>query len=143
MTKKFRLFSLEEAQVIIPTLREYTLECIAKLAEIEMAYSDDDILPETLILKQEEIELCLARWHDRVILEGAYPKGLFLIDFDHGSGYWCWRYPEETVKHEHGYNEGYSSRVKIDPTTMLIPNVIDDSFFTMDDLKGPDKEPNY
>ena len=32
-------------------------------------------------------------------------KGLWLVDFDNGEGYYCWRYPEETVGHYHTYEK--------------------------------------
>jgi hypothetical protein len=44
---------------------------------------------------------------------GADVKGLWLVDFDNGSGYYCWRWPEPELAHFHGYDEGFSGRVRI------------------------------
>jgi hypothetical protein len=35
------------------------------------------------------------------------------VDFDNGGGYYCWCYPEETVAHYHGYDDGFSGRTRI------------------------------
>ena len=44
---------------------------------------------------------------------GIEVKGLWLIDFDNGSGYYCWQYPEESLQYFHGYDDGFSGRVKL------------------------------
>ena len=44
---------------------------------------------------------------------GIEVKGLWLIDFDNGSGYYCWQYPEESLQYFHGYEEGFGGRVKL------------------------------
>ena len=30
-----------------------------------------------------------------------------------GEGYYCWSYPEETIGHYHGYDEGFAGRIPI------------------------------
>ena len=44
---------------------------------------------------------------------GAEPKGLWLVDFDNGDGYYCWCYPETGITHYHGYADGFAGRMKI------------------------------
>ena len=39
--------------------------------------------------------------------------GLGLIDFDNGSGYYCWRWPETDLAYFHGYEEGFGGRIRI------------------------------
>jgi len=41
-------------------------------------------------------------------------KGLWLVDFDSGDGYWCWSYPEEDLRHWHSYEGGYGERVTVE-----------------------------
>jgi hypothetical protein len=38
---------------------------------------------------------------------------VWLVDWDSGAGYYCWRYPEESLGHFHGYQEGFAGRVPI------------------------------
>ena len=44
---------------------------------------------------------------------GLEVKGLWLVDFDNGSGYYCWRWPETELAYFHGYEEGFAGRVRI------------------------------
>ena len=44
---------------------------------------------------------------------GLEVKGLWLVDFDNGEGYYCWKYPESVVCHYHGYEDGFAGRMKI------------------------------
>ena len=40
-------------------------------------------------------------------------KGLWLVDFDNGEGYYCWSYPEPAITHYHGYDDGFAGRISI------------------------------
>ena len=41
---------------------------------------------------------------------GLVVKGLWLVDFDTGDGYLCWKYPELRINHYHEYNAGFAGR---------------------------------
>ena len=61
----------------------------------------------------ESVSRAVTAWAEAVQDLGAEAKGLWLVDFDAGSGYYCWKYPETTVSHYHGYDEGFAGRMKI------------------------------
>ena len=44
---------------------------------------------------------------------GAEAKGLWLVDFDAGNGYYSWKHPEPTVSDYHGYDDGFAGRMKM------------------------------
>ena len=44
---------------------------------------------------------------------GLEAKGLWLVDFDNGEGYYCWSYPEPTIAHYHTYDAGFAGRITI------------------------------
>ena len=46
-------------------------------------------------------------------LQGLEAKGLWLVDFDNGEGYYCWSYPESSITHYHGYDDGFAGRISI------------------------------
>ena len=60
-----------------------------------------------------ELDGVVAAWTGRLQGLGLEVKGLWLVDFDNGDGYYCWKYPEVTILHYHGYDEGFSGRMKI------------------------------
>ncbi len=44
---------------------------------------------------------------------GLEIKGVWLVDFDSGGGYYCWKYPETGLNHFHSYDEGFSGRLPL------------------------------
>ena len=61
----------------------------------------------------DDYQLIVGKWAAEIIRMGIEVKGLWLIDFDSGSGYYCWRYPEPSLQYFHGYDEGFGGRVKL------------------------------
>jgi len=58
-------------------------------------------------------ERIITDWAGAIIELGIEVKGLWLIDFDNGSGYYCWQHPEPSLQYFHGYEEGFGGRVKL------------------------------
>jgi len=52
-------------------------------------------------------------WAEEVRSLGLEAKGLWLVDFDNGEGYYCWSYPESAITHYHGYDDGFAGRISI------------------------------
>ena len=74
------------------------------------------LLPEVRRLTDEAyraVEAVVTRWANDVMNMGIDVKGLWLIDFDNGSGYYCWHYPEEGLQFFHTYEEGFRGRTRI------------------------------
>lgn len=55
----------------------------------------------------------IGRWTREMEALGVEVKGLWLVDFDNGSGYFCWKWPEEGLGWFHGYEDGFSGRTRI------------------------------
>ena len=60
-----------------------------------------------------ELEAVVAAWTGQLQKWGLEVKGLWLVDFDNGDGFYCWKYPEVAILHYHGYDEGFAGRMKI------------------------------
>ncbi|MEO6259396.1 MAG: DUF2203 family protein [Thermoanaerobaculia bacterium] len=95
-----KLFTYEEAAALLPGVQELT----------QLAVEELDALPDGAT---EDHERLVTRWAETVIAMGIEVKGLWLIDFDNGSGYYCWHYPEESLQYFHGYDEGFGGRVPL------------------------------
>lgn len=107
-----RTFTYEEARALMPRIVEITSEAVARV---------DTLLAESGSLAAEEVpddvleqyNHIVDRWAGAIIDLGVDVKGLWLVDFDSGSGYYCWKYPEPALQYFHGYEEGFKGRVKL------------------------------
>jgi len=107
------VFTLDQAQALLPTVKHLTAEAVRRTESIGERLRDtaeDDPRQARLA---EALEGVVADWSARIRALGAEVKGLWLVDFDNGDGYYCWRYPEERVAHYHGYDDGFAGRMKI------------------------------
>ena len=100
-----RTFSYAEARALLPRVRELTEAAYRKVEAIE-AGPPAPAAPE-------EIEAIVADWARQVIELGLEVKGAWLADFDNGSGYYCWRYPEDDLLYFHSYEDGFKGRMRI------------------------------
>lgn len=106
---KKRFFTLTEAKELLPILRRLTQTAEARVRELgrQHAYVTS---PEKKAEVEEQIRRCIAEWHTKIVRLGVTSKGLWLIDFDSGEGFWCWQYPEPDIQFCHGYHEGFRQR---------------------------------
>lgn len=114
MARRKRTFTYEQALELLPAVAETTQRAVQRLDEllaVEEAGAEGDLeVPQELVPEYQRI---VARWAEDVIGMGVEVKGLWLVDFDSGAGYYCWRYPETTLEYFHGYEEGFQARMKL------------------------------
>jgi hypothetical protein len=96
-----KIFSYEDAAALLPEVQRLTAVAVD---QVEALASD---------APKDEAQRIVAGWAESVMNLGIEVKGLWLIDFDNGSGYYCWQYPEESLQYFHGYDDGFSGRVKL------------------------------
>jgi len=104
---------LEGARELMPDVRERTARAVAEADEIldrREALAGD--APEREALDQE-LRAVVERWAREMDALGLDVKGPWLVDFDTGGGYYCWRWPEEELAYFHGYDEGFAGRTRI------------------------------
>ena len=97
-----KVFTYEEAAALLPQAQRITSDAVAEvesLPESESAAADS--------------ERIITDWAGAIIELGIEVKGLWLIDLDNGSGYYCWQHPEPSLQYFHGYEEGFGGRVKL------------------------------
>ncbi len=95
-----RTFSLEQARALLPKVRELTAGAVERYGQ----------LPGSL---EDERAAVVQEWAQELQALGLEIKGLWLVDFDSGGGYYCWKYPEPALDHFHGYEEGFSGRLAL------------------------------
>ena len=108
-----RIFTYEEACRALPAVRERTRAALDELGSIEVPVGDAESEESRREKVQEAASQVLAGWARDVEVLGLEVKGPWLVDFDSGAGYYCWKWPEESLEFFHGYEEGFAGRVRI------------------------------
>lgn len=95
-----RIFSYEQAAALLPEVARITNEAVER---VEASISEEPAVYERIVTE----------WAESILGLGVEVKGLWLVDFDNGGGYYCWKYPEPALEYFHGYDEGFGGRVKL------------------------------
>ena len=89
-------------------------------------YAHDDLQPvkqrlrnmlstdPRIVQVEKAYEEIVKRWVSKMERLGLVVKGLWLVDFDTGDGYLCWKYPELKINHYHDYESGFAGRRSLD-----------------------------
>lgn len=113
MQVKPRIFTLSEAQSLLPRIKEITARVHEEVEDLRVSLYG---IPEEADRSDVDsrIEGAIRGWFDEVLSLGAEPKGVGLVDFDSGDGfYYCWRYGEEEIEHIHTYEAGFAGRRRL------------------------------
>lgn len=98
-------FTLTEARRILPIIRRLTKRAHDEVKRLGTQISLVDDADKKKVM-EEEVYKTFKGWHRKVTKLGCEAKGMWLVDFDSGQGYYCWRYPESGINHFHGYDDG-------------------------------------
>jgi len=105
-----RVFTLAEAEALLPLVRTITEQSADELAPIKQRLNNMLATDPRTPAVQREYEDVIKRWVSKLERLGVVVKGLWLVDFDTGDGCLCWKYPELRIAHYHGYDEGFAGR---------------------------------
>lgn len=112
---KKKTFTLIEAEYLLPLVYKLTEDYSKKVKKlINQLEAFPSKQSERAIEVETLINSLIEQWQNKIERLGAKPKGLWLADFDNGSGYYCWKFPETKIQFFHGYNEGFSGRKTIE-----------------------------
>ncbi|MCB1177990.1 MAG: DUF2203 family protein [Leptospiraceae bacterium] len=105
-----RIWTFEEALKVFPRIKKITESFYNKTIFISDELSEN-IFPENVQEeKEDEIKDLILEWSDVIREFGAEVKGLWLVDFDNGKGYYCWKLGEKELMYEHSYEAGFKGR---------------------------------
>ncbi len=99
------IFSYEQAAELLPEVRRLTEAAHLKVEELTRRGRVKDA--------EDRLNEVVGQWAEAMMRRGLEVKGLWLVDFDNGSGYYCWRYPETSLMFYHSYEEGFGGRMRI------------------------------
>jgi hypothetical protein len=108
-----RRWTLATARALLPEVRARTAEAVPEVEKLleERAAMDADSPGRAEL--EARLRHQIGRWARSMEALGVEVKGLWLVDFDNGSGYYCWRWPEQELGYFHTYEEGFPGRVRI------------------------------
>jgi len=112
--REARSWSLATAREIAVEVRRITAGAVEEVDALEARrgeIGEDDKAAHAAL--EQELARAVARWVRAMEALGVEVKGRWLVDFDNGRGYYCWRWPEEQLEYFHGYDEGFAGRVRI------------------------------
>ncbi len=108
-----RCFTLSEARETLQTVKPITAKACDELEDVKSKLHQ--LLPSDPRLQsiEQEYETIVRSWISKMSRLGVLVRGLWLLDFDSGDGYFCWKYPELTISHYHPYGCGFIERKPI------------------------------
>ena len=111
---KHKIWSIEEARKILNVVKVITKDCYEKVEFLSLELNTQ-IFPENIMeYKEEELKSIIENWFEQIQSLGALVKGLWIVDFDNGNGYYCWKFGEEELLYEHSYESGFNQRKLIE-----------------------------
>jgi hypothetical protein len=115
-----RIFSLSEANELVPVVADLTADIVRQLDDLRQRYGvdaakDEPSVPEPVL---KEVEDLLRGWSERIAQLGANPKGYFTVDFQSVDPemLYCWTYGEDKIAYTHKVWENFSHRRPLAPT---------------------------
>jgi len=105
-----RIFYLEEANTLFPLVRQITRQAYTKLQPVKRRLENMLATDPRMVAVEKEYEAIVKNWVRKMERLGLVVQGLWLVDFDTGDGYLCWRYPELKIGHYHDYTSGFTGR---------------------------------
>ena len=108
-----RTWSYDEALSTFPVVRDLTAAAVRQTE----ALARELLTVEEGSERRQEIETArqqiVEEWTRELESLGCEVKGLWLVDWDSGDGYFCWKHPEPSLAHYHDYESGFAGRVPV------------------------------
>ncbi len=108
-----RVFSYDEALSVFPAVRDRTAAAVQQIAALTRELEGEAANSAHREALEASHQAIVEQWTREIEALGLEIKGLWLVDWDCGDGYYCWRYPEPSLAHFHGYDEGFANRMPI------------------------------
>ena len=109
-----RIFSLKEAEELLPRVKEITGRYEQEASQMQEALERGQVPAGEEREMMLEIDRRVNSWARKIVALGIQAKGLWLVDFDSGDGfYYCWKLGESNIEYMHGYEETFADRREI------------------------------
>ena len=106
-----RCWTLDGARAVLADVRTRTERAVREAEALLLERESAD--PARCRAIDACVQGVVSRWAREIEALGAEAKGAWLVDFDNGSGSYCWRWPEQELEWFHGPDEGFAGRTRI------------------------------
>ena len=113
MADQPRSWSFAAAREIAVEVHRITAGAVAEVDALEARREQVASDAPRLAALEQELARAVGGWVRAMEALGVEVKGRWLVDFDTGTGYYCWRWPESRLEYFHGYDDGFAGRVRI------------------------------
>ena len=113
MADEKRTFTFDEARLLLPEVKERTRRAVERIEALGGTLDDEDAPEEANEKLEVAARAVLTAWAAELEGLGVEVKGPWLVDFDSGGGYYCWKWPEDSLEYFHSYEEGFAGRVRL------------------------------
>ena len=108
-----RIFSYDEALATFPAVRDLTTAAVRRMDALANSAGSLEEMESRREELDEARERIVRAWAREISSIGCEVKGVWLVDWDSGDGYYCWRFPEQSIGFFHTYDEGFAGRIPI------------------------------
>jgi hypothetical protein len=105
-----KVFSYGEAMDMLPEVRRLTEHAQQQVATLTAQADQAGVARQEV---EEAVGEVIRDWAQAMTSMGLEVKGLWLVDWDNGSGFYCWKHPEDGLHYFHSYEEGFRGRMRI------------------------------
>src|SRR5262245_60797067 len=105
-----KVFSYGEAVAMLPEVRRLTEQAHQQVTALTTQADEGGVARQEI---EEAVGEVSRDWAQAMVGMGLEVKGLWLVDWDNGSGYYCWKHPEDGLHYFHSYEEGFRGRMRI------------------------------
>lgn len=96
-----RTFTLEQAEGILPIVRRITDHAAAAARGLQEELRWVPREEPLYARRKSELDLIVRRWAVKIARLGCEPRGIWLVDFDAGEGWFSWRLGDESLSFFH------------------------------------------
>ena len=107
---EYQQLSLEEAHEILPMVKSITHSAVLKLKPVQaQLHCKVPADPRNANLRQHYQDI-VTLWAGKIERLGFKVHGLWQVGFDGGEGWYCWQYPERSIRYFLEYDAEFTRR---------------------------------